>query len=83
MNDYNCEPLTVERLRQSAHMTQENAAKGLPDSAWQEGIQNWAADELERLRGGVRTLLDESMSKNMAQGRIEDRLAALLENDDE
>jgi len=44
---YNCSPLTVERLRQSARMTRENMLHGLPDSAWQVGIQRWAADQLD------------------------------------
>jgi len=50
MGDYNCEPLTVDRLRQSAKIARENQLNGLPDSSWQIGIQQWAADEIDRLR---------------------------------
>lgn len=67
MNSYNCEPLTVGRLRQSVSVSRENANRGVCCAAWQIGIQQWAADEIERLQKLVKAAYVEGWSDGLGE----------------
>ena len=68
---YNCAPLNIERLRQSADKIRDNARQGLICAAWQAGIQRWAADTIE-------AQAEELAQKDARIARIEKALHLLI-----
>ncbi len=64
---YNCAPLNIERLRQSADKIRDNARQGLICAAWQAGIQRWAADTIE-------AQAEELEQKDARIGRLHDAI---------
>ena len=80
---YNCAPLNIERLRQSADKIRDNARQGLICAAWQAGIQRWAADTIEN-QAARETQKDARIGRmEMTLKQIANPIAAFQEKADE